>query len=300
MFALDRLRRENFAIQTAIKQRLTELNDSQPYSSKAAASLTYVFPSFAVSSDHLSQLSKSNADILLTQHAQTTQHHLLRQNQHSQQFVTVPAASSTFALEVSALSNASEVNELSATLGHPIFNAINVTKTSVAFPYTSRPLQFAETVKCALTRGSHFGQDTSRLDLWSSIPLPNSPQPALSATKKLTNPEDHSLRERKKGRVALFAPVRKKLNKAEAEAKPSSDKPCDHTTNGSNDVWKKPSKNVAKWQVMLESLKKYKDKHGHCIVPRGYEDMKLASWVSPFKHCPLFRGLSSSCSHMHF
>jgi hypothetical protein len=39
--------------------------------------------------------------------------------------------------------------------------------------------------------------------------------------------------------------------------------------------------NDARWLASLDKLKKYKEKHGDCIVPRGYSpDPRLASWVA--------------------
>ena len=44
---------------------------------------------------------------------------------------------------------------------------------------------------------------------------------------------------------------------------------------------KKPRKKDNKWLSTLEELKKYKESHGDCIVPRGYSaNPRLASWVA--------------------
>ena len=44
---------------------------------------------------------------------------------------------------------------------------------------------------------------------------------------------------------------------------------------------RKPRKKNSKWLATLEELKKYKEEHGDCIVPRGYSlNPKLASWVA--------------------
>lgn len=50
----------------------------------------------------------------------------------------------------------------------------------------------------------------------------------------------------------------------------------------SDDVFlnQEPKKDV-KWLQMLDELKEYKEKHGNCIVPRGYApNPRLASWVA--------------------
>lgn len=46
-------------------------------------------------------------------------------------------------------------------------------------------------------------------------------------------------------------------------------------------VVKENKKNDTKWLETLKKLKEYKDLHGDCIVPRGYnQDTRLASWVA--------------------
>jgi hypothetical protein len=38
---------------------------------------------------------------------------------------------------------------------------------------------------------------------------------------------------------------------------------------------------TAKWYVMFDRLKKFKEQNGHCLVPNRYrEDRSLGSWVS--------------------
>jgi hypothetical protein len=68
------------------------------------------------------------------------------------------------------------------------------------------------------------------------------------------------------------APVAEKARKAKNDPQPA---PASAEA-GSGKLAKKD----AKWLTMLQKLKDYKSEHGDCIVPRGYVDSKLASWVA--------------------
>ena len=52
-------------------------------------------------------------------------------------------------------------------------------------------------------------------------------------------------------------------------------------SDGASQTSRKPRKKDNKWLSTLEELKKYKEVHGDCIVPRGYAvNPRLASWVA--------------------
>jgi len=59
----------------------------------------------------------------------------------------------------------------------------------------------------------------------------------------------------------------------------SSDTNADEDTHGP--PTKKAKHSSVKWMQSFRSLQRYKDTHGHCIVPRGYKhNPSLASWVA--------------------
>jgi Helicase associated domain len=268
MWSVERLRRENLAIQTAIRNQLITGSASN-------------FPAAVTEHTNLGIRNFSasppfDVETLLTLHSQNA----LNQHHQSQQLAAIHASLLTHRAGLSTTSTADLRNEVTAALCHPQFSEMNGTKTNATLPNCSRLIQLANTINSSLVQGSHFGQDTSHRDLWSSLHLSSTKQAVLNMTRTSSIPQDHSTREMKKARAASFAPVRKKSK--DSGAKPSSENKCVDVNDVFLEMENKPSKNFTKWQAMLESLKKFKESHGHCIVPRGYEDMKLASWVSHF------------------
>lgn len=70
---------------------------------------------------------------------------------------------------------------------------------------------------------------------------------------------------------ASFAPNRKKSAQSKRNAEPRA-------YTGKKDRNKQTQD--SKWYAMLASLENFKKEYGHCIVPRGFEDTRLAIWVS--------------------
>jgi hypothetical protein len=71
------------------------------------------------------------------------------------------------------------------------------------------------------------------------------------------------------------------LAEEEEETANEEDQTADEEEETSSPQKRKSKKKDTKWLVTLEELKKYKQVHGDCIVPRGYAlNPRLASWVA--------------------
>jgi Helicase associated domain len=286
MWSIERIRRENLAIQTAIRNQSVSGGDSR-------------FPVGASEHNHsgnsnFSVLSSRDVEALLTLHSQNA----LNQHLQNQQLATIRASLLAHHTGISTTSTSNLRNEVTAALCHPLSNKKYGTKANATLPNSSRLIQIADSIKSSLVQGSRFNQDTSHLALLSSLHPSRAKQQVPGSMKHCSNAQDHTTRVMEKARAASFAPVRKKSK--DSCAKSSSMNQGVDSNNVFLQMEKKPSKNFAKWNAMLESLKRFRESYGHCIVPRGYEDMKLASWVSCYCFIPIPFVMSQSVSYSRF